>query len=76
MINGTIDNIGSGDMSKIYCKCGNIVSLDKDMVKIKKHLKKRVECPWCRNFRISMEIDTINNIFDGILEDTGEVCFF
>jgi 5-methylcytosine-specific restriction endonuclease McrA len=58
-------------MSKIYCDCGNIVSLDKAWVRMKKALKKRVECGVCRNHRISMEIDHINGLFDGTLDDVS-----
>jgi len=56
-------------MSKIYCDCGNIVPLDKSIVRIKKALKKKVECNICRNVRISSDIDIINNIFDGTLDE-------
>ena len=65
----TIDGARSCDMYKIYCDCGNIVSLDKGTVRMKKLLKKPVECPLCRNFRISNDIDIINNIFDGTLDE-------
>ncbi|MCL2143231.1 MAG: hypothetical protein FWH44_03125 [Methanomassiliicoccaceae archaeon] len=64
----TIDNIRTGDMSKIYCRCGNIVSIDKNTVKLKKHLRKDIECPICRNHRISMDIEFINGLFDGTLD--------
>jgi len=65
----TIDGTDPCDMYKIYCSCGNIVSLDRGMVKSKKHLKKRVECTVCRNFRISKEIDLMNSLFDGTLDE-------
>ena len=65
----TIDSMRSCDMYKIYCDCGNIVSLDKGAVRIKKQLKKTVECTVCRNHRISADIDTINSIFDGTLDE-------
>jgi len=65
----TIDSVRKDVMSKTYCKCGNIVSLDRNAVKLKKNLRKTVECPICRNFRISNEIDHINSLFDGTLDD-------
>ncbi|MDR0791353.1 MAG: hypothetical protein LBE47_02310 [Methanomassiliicoccaceae archaeon] len=64
----TIDSVRSCDMSKIYCACGNIVSLDGSMVRMKKRLKKNVECTVCRNHRISFDIDYLNGLFDGTLD--------
>ena len=64
-----IDSIRACDMKKIYCECGNIVSLDKSIVRVKKLLKKRVECTVCRNNRISLDIDYLNNLFNGTLDD-------
>jgi archaellum component FlaF (FlaF/FlaG flagellin family) len=71
-MSATVDYVRSCDMSKIYCDCGNIVSLDRNMVRIKKSLKKRVECNICRNGRISVDIDTMNGIFDGTLDEDAE----
>ena len=65
----TIDVIRPSDMSKIYCSCGNIVSLDKSIIRMKKHLKKQVECPVCRNLRVSIDIEYLNNLFDGTLDE-------
>ena len=65
----TIDEVLPRDMSRIYCKCGNIVSLDRVTVRRKKKLKKNIECMICRNFRISNEIDLMNDIFSGILDE-------
>ncbi len=50
---------------KIYCACGRIVDLDKREMNIKKSLKKELECPACRNARISRDIDILNEHFDG-----------
>ena len=66
----TIDAVRQSDMSKIYCECGNIVSLDKMSVRIKKALKKRVECNICRNHRISADIQYLNDLFDGTLDES------
>jgi len=65
----TIDSVRKDSMSKTYCKCGNIVSLDRNVVKLKRSLKKNIECPICRNFRISNEIEHINGLYDGTLDD-------
>jgi hypothetical protein len=65
----TIDNVRKDDMSKIYCKCGSIVSLDKRSIRIKNALKKTLECPMCRNFRISNEIQYMNDLFSGTLDE-------
>ena len=67
----TIDGALPRDMSRIYCKCGNIVSLDKLTVRRKKKLKKNIECMICRNFRISNEIDIMNDIFNGTLDENS-----
>ena len=69
MANMTIDRVRSHDMSKIYCKCGNIVSIDKNTVRIKKLLKKNIECAGCRNHRISVDIDHLNGHYDGTLDE-------
>ena len=69
MVSTTIDKVRPYDMSKIYCKCGNIVSIDKNTVKLKKILKKNLECSGCRNNRISMDIEYLNSYYDGTLDD-------
>jgi len=50
---------------KICCAGGKIVDLDKREMSIKRALKKDLECPACRNARISREIEFLNGIFDG-----------
>ncbi|MDR0778966.1 MAG: hypothetical protein LBE48_05995 [Methanomassiliicoccaceae archaeon] len=64
----TIDSVRSCDMSKIYCECGNIVSIDRSMVRMKKSLKKNVECSICRNHRISFDIEYLNGLYEGTLD--------
>ncbi|MDR2699138.1 MAG: hypothetical protein LBB30_05640 [Candidatus Methanoplasma sp.] len=49
---------------KIYCACGKIVDLDRKEMNLKKSLKKDLECPACRNARISREIDFLNGVSD------------
>ncbi len=53
----------------VYCSCGRIVSLDRQEMKLKLSLKKELQCVACRNARISKEIDALNMIFDGIVEE-------
>ena len=45
------------DISKIFCSCGRIVSIDRRSVALKQMLHKPVECPRCRNLRIAAELD-------------------
>jgi len=69
-VNLTLDVIRQCDMSKIYCDCGNIVSLDKASVRLKRALRKPVECNMCRNHRISEDIQYLNDLFDGTLDES------
>ncbi|AIZ56290.1 hypothetical protein Mpt1_c03960 [Candidatus Methanoplasma termitum] len=68
----TLDSAGPRSFTKIYCACGKIVDLDKKKMNIKKSLKKDLECTTCRNARISREIDSINEHFDGPLSKEEE----
>ena len=68
----TIDGAGSNEMYKIYCDCGRIVSLDRSSVKMKKNLKKSVECTVCRNQRISVDIEYLNDLYNGTLDEGSE----
>ena len=71
----TLDNAGSRSFVKVYCSCGRIVDLDKKMMAVKRSLKKDVECTACRNARISMEIDFLNEGFDGgLLVEEDPLC--
>lgn len=65
----TLDDIRSSSLMKIYCKCGRIVDADKGIVVLKKKLHKKLECPICRNARISQDIEEMNGIFDGVTEE-------
>ena len=67
----TLDQIRSSALKKIYCKCGRIVGLDKSQMAVKLKLKKELECPICRNLRISKDIDELN----GVCEEIGEECW-
>lgn len=61
---------GIGGMKTIYCKCGCIVAVDSSQTKLKLLLGKELECPQCRNQRISKDIDEINDHFMNIKKDT------
>lgn len=61
----TLDSSKCTSFMKIYCSCGRIVNLDKREMTIKFALGKEVECPFCRNNRISHEIDELNSLYDG-----------
>ncbi|MFA6679750.1 MAG: hypothetical protein WCR96_04585 [Candidatus Methanomethylophilaceae archaeon] len=60
---------GIGRTKKAYCKCGRIIGLDSAQVNLKIRLGKEIECPFCRNQRISKEIDELNAVFDGVGEE-------
>ena len=57
---------GIGRMKSIYCRCGNIIRIDSAQVNLKLALGKELECPKCRNARISKDIDEIEMHFNGI----------
>ena len=75
MMTVTIDHVRQGDMSKIYCKCGNIASMDKGILKMKRHLRKETECAVCRNHRISGDLEYMNCLFDGTLDEDADSYF-
>ena len=47
----------------VYCSCGRIVNLDRDEMNVRIALGKELECSKCRNQRISIEIDALNEHF-------------
>lgn len=53
----------------VYCACGRIVTLDRREMMIRLELGKDLECSKCRNQRISMEIDALNDHFSGVRKD-------
>ncbi|NLF33767.1 MAG: hypothetical protein GX583_02490 [Thermoplasmatales archaeon] len=66
----TIDGMNASSMKKIFCSsCGCIVGLDGNLVSVKSKLGKDVECMRCRNARISRDIDSMNEHFEGIPEE-------
>lgn len=64
----TLDDSCTRAFMQIYCSCGRIVSLDRSEMQLKMKLGKDLECASCRNFRISAEIDMMNDHFSGIIE--------
>jgi hypothetical protein len=61
-----LDSAAQASFVKIYCSCGRIVDLDNNKMSLKKSLKKNMECTACRNARISKDIDSLNEHFDGL----------
>lgn len=53
----------------VYCTCGRIVALDRAEMEIKIRLGKQLQCMQCRNIRIGLEIESLNNHFAGIVEE-------
>lgn len=60
------------EITKVYCPCGCIVDLDKNVIKIKQNLGKIIECMSCRNSRISTEIDMMERHFSEISEEESD----
>ncbi len=55
----------SPDIGKVYCECGSIVDLDRSFINLKRKLGKPIECPSCRNNRISQDIENLDRHFIG-----------
>lgn len=68
-----LDDLAASAMMSIYCNCGRIVDQDRSEMKLKLSLGKELQCMACRNARISMEIDEMNNHFDGVSSE--EECY-
>ncbi len=62
-----LDEVDSKNEMCVYCMCGRIVALDRAEMMLKLSLKKELECCQCRNRRISMEIDYLNDLYDGLI---------
>ncbi|MDR3282314.1 MAG: hypothetical protein LBS92_01735 [Candidatus Methanoplasma sp.] len=60
----TLDSVDMRGLIKIYCICGRIVDLDKKEMAVKLSLRKDIECPVCRNMRISRDIDCLDQHFE------------
>lgn len=53
------------EIGKVYCECGRIVDLDRSFISLKRKLGKPIECPSCRNNRISHDIEALDRHFLG-----------
>ncbi|KUE73776.1 hypothetical protein AUQ37_07765 [Candidatus Methanomethylophilus sp. 1R26] len=67
--NSLICDAGPGCFHKIYCKCGRIVDFDENEYETKVRLRKPIECSFCRNQRISVELDMLDEHFSIIEEE-------
>jgi hypothetical protein len=56
-------------MNKAFCTCGAIAELDSSTISLKKRLGKNVECSFCRNQRISEELEEMRALYSE--EDEG-----
>ena len=65
----SLDVFSPKSMMSVYCECGRIVVLDRAEMKLKLSLGKDLQCMKCRNIRISQDIDYLNALFDGTLEE-------
>jgi hypothetical protein len=64
-----LDMFTSENGMNVYCACGRIVNLDRYEMQLKISLGKELQCSHCRNQRISQEIDYLNNLYDGLVEE-------
>ena len=55
----------------VYCSCGRIMDLDRQEMEFKICLGKELECSRCRNLRIGREIELLNAIFSGLVDEDG-----
>ncbi len=60
-------------MTDVECdSCGVRIGLDDSVVSVKHRLHKRVECPVCRNVRVSRELELLEIEFSGTLPEREE----
>ena len=64
-----LDDISADNEMCVYCMCGRIVTLDRSEMQLKLSLGKELQCTSCRNRRISQEIDYINALYDGTIDE-------
>ena len=62
---------GLDSFTKIYCTCGRIVDIDRETYCRRVSLHKPVECNRCRNRRISMEFDMLDEHYNVIEPEPG-----
>ena len=66
--NALLYDAGPNAFTKIYCNCGRIVDIDRGTYLTKLRLNKRIECPYCRNERISQELELLDENYSVIEE--------
>ena len=49
--------------NKAFCTCGAIADLDSTSISLKRRLGKDVECSFCRNQRISEELEEMKRLY-------------
>ena len=64
-----LDSFSFKDEMCVYCSCGRIVALDRTEMQLKLALGKELQCTSCRNRRISDEIDYLNDLYDGKIDE-------
>ena len=64
-----LDKFSSKDEMCVYCACGRSVALDKAEMQLKISLGQDLECMTCRNRRIAHDIEYLNNLYDGIVNE-------
>ena len=65
-IGETVHHMAERDMLDVECdSCGVRINLDSCVVTVKHRLHKPVECPICRNARISKELEQFKIEFSG-----------
>ena len=64
-----LDRLDLDNEMCVYCACGRIVTLDRSEMQLKLSLGKELQCTTCRNRRISEEIDFLNNLYDGLIDE-------
>ena len=64
-----LDRLSDDDHMCVYCACGRIVALDRSEMMLKLSLGKELQCTSCRNARISKEIEYMNDLYDGLINE-------
>ena len=62
---------GLDSFTKIYCSCGRFVDIGRETYRRRVALHKPVECNRCRNLRISMELDALDEHYNVIEPEPG-----
>ena len=64
-----LDRLSDDDQMCVYCACGRIVALDRSEMMLKLSLGKELQCMSCRNARISEEIEYMNDLYEGLINE-------